>query len=141
VIPMDRWSRITEKGMQFALCISTEIQVVHVACEEDPDMHAKEWEKKVGEPLRAANLPVPKLVVLHSPYRFVVAPVVQHVLGLEAKHENRIIAVLVPELVVRHWYQTLLHNQRAQLLKVALLLKGNRRTLVINIPWYLDKPK
>jgi hypothetical protein len=44
---------------------------------------------------------------------------------------------LVPELVVRHWWQTPLHNQRAQLVKVLLLLRGNQRIIVINIPWYL----
>ena len=64
----------------------------------------------------------------------------QFVLDLEAKYPTRTIAVLVPELVVRRWYQNLLHNQRAGLLKVALLLRGNRKILVINIPWYLDPP-
>jgi hypothetical protein len=44
----------------------------------------------------------------------------------------------VPELVVRHWWENVLHNRRADLLKVMLLLKGNRRIIVINIPWYLD---
>jgi hypothetical protein len=45
--------------------------------------------------------------------------------------------VLIPELVVKHWWQTPLHNQRAQLLKVLLLVRGNQRIIVINIPWYL----
>jgi hypothetical protein len=49
----------------------------------------------------------------------------------------RQIAVLVPELVVKHWWQTPLHNQRAQLLKLLLLVRGNQRIMVINIPWYL----
>jgi hypothetical protein len=49
----------------------------------------------------------------------------------------RQIAVLVPELVVRHWSQNLLHNRRAQLLKLLLLVRGNQRIMVINIPWYL----
>ena len=44
---------------------------------------------------------------------------------------------LVPELVVKHWWQTPLHNQRAQLLKLLLLVRGNQRIMVINIPWYL----
>ena len=45
--------------------------------------------------------------------------------------------MLVPELVVRHWWESLLHNRRADLLKVILLLRGNRRIIVINIPWYV----
>jgi hypothetical protein len=47
---------------------------------------------------------------------------------------------MVPELVVSKWWQNLLHNQRAQVLKLLLLVKGSQRVLVINIPWYLNKP-
>ena len=72
-----------------------------------------------------------------SPYRFVLMPLVDHILQVEHDHPDRQIAVLVPELVVRHWWQTPLHNQRAQLLKLLLLLRGNQRIIVINIPWYL----
>ena len=64
-------------------------------------------------------------------------PLVDHILKLEHDHPDRQIAVLVPELVVRHWWQAPLHNQRAQLLKLLLLLRGNQRIMVINIPWYL----
>ena len=49
------------------------------------------------------------------------------------------IAVLVPELVVRHWWENAMHNQRAQLLKLLLLVKGNQGIVVLNIPWYLQK--
>jgi hypothetical protein len=48
------------------------------------------------------------------------------------------ICVLVPELVVRHWWENLLHNRRADMLKFILLVRGNRRIVVINIPWYMD---
>jgi hypothetical protein len=47
--------------------------------------------------------------------------------------------VLVPELVVRRWWENLMHNQRAQLLKLLLLVKGNQGIVVLNIPWYLQK--
>jgi hypothetical protein len=39
--------------------------------------------------------------------------------------------------VVRHWWENLLHNQRVQLLKILLLVRGNQRIVVVNIPWYL----
>src|SRR5437660_5427101 len=45
--------------------------------------------------------------------------------------------LLIPELVERHWYHNLLHNKRASVLKALLLLKGNQRIVVINVPWYL----
>ena len=138
VIPVDRWSRITEKGLRFALMLSKEIRAVHVDCDEDEESVCKMWEQNVAAPLRAANVIVPELVLLHSPYRFVIQPVVDYVLNLERQNEDRQVAVLVPELVVSHWYQNLLHNQRANLLKLMLLWRGNQRILVINIPWYLE---
>jgi hypothetical protein len=95
------------------------------------------FERNVVAPVLAAGLTPPELVLVHSPYRFVLVPLVDHILELERAHPDRQIAVLVPELVVRHWWQAPLHNQRAQLLKVLLLLRGNQRIIVINIPWYL----
>lgn len=140
VIPLDRWSRITEKGLRFALSMSQDIIAVHVMSEENKDTSIREdWEKKVAAPLRAAGMKVPELVCLHSPYRFVLSPVMDFVLKKEKELENRQIAVLVPELVVRHWWENLLHNQRANVLKLLLLLRGNERILVINIPWYLRR--
>ena len=98
------------------------------------------WEKNiaVSRYARPAKMIVPELVHLHSPYRFVIQPIVDYVLDLERQNEDRQVAVLVPELVVQHWYQNLLHNQRANLLKLLLLLRGNQRILVINIPWYME---
>jgi hypothetical protein len=47
------------------------------------------------------------------------------------------VAVLVPELVERRWLYYLLHSQRATALKLILYHKGDRRIIVINVPWYL----
>ena len=91
------------------------------------------------KPVRAAGLPEPELINIKSPYRFFIQPIVEHVLAEQKKLGDRQIAVLVPELVVRHWYENLLHNQRANLLKLILLVKGNEKVVVINIPWYLHK--
>jgi hypothetical protein len=139
IIPLDRWSRITEKGLRFALSISTEIIAVHVDSEDSTKSICDEWDHMIVPPLKAAGLPVPQLVRLKSPYRFVLAPMVDFILNKEKELENRQIAVLVPELVVKHWWENLLHNQRANMLKLLLLLKGNQRILVINIPWYLQR--
>jgi len=87
--------------------------------------------------LRESGKTVPELILLSSPYRFVIAPLVEYILKIERDHPDRQIAVLVPELVVKHWWQAPLHNQRAQLLKLLLLVRGNQRIIVINIPWYL----
>jgi hypothetical protein len=139
VIPIDRWSRISEKGISFALSMSDDIRCVHVQTSEGPDPFCDEWEEKIAAPLRTAGKCVPKLVTVQSPYRYIVQPVVDYVLSVEHETEFRKVCVLVPELVVRHWWESFLHNRRADLLKVILLLRGNRRIIVINIPWYLER--
>jgi amino acid transporter len=138
IIPLDRWSRITEKGLRFALSMSEEIIAVHVDSEDGDENICDEWDRMIAAPLTSAGMTVPQLVTLKSPYRFILAPMVDFVLNKEKELETRQIAVLVPELVVKHWWENLLHNQRANVLKVLLLLKGNQRILVINIPWYLQ---
>lgn len=45
--------------------------------------------------------------------------------------------MIVSELVERRWYQYLLHNQRAQVLTALLMMNGDKRICVVNVPWYL----
>jgi amino acid transporter len=137
IIPMDKWNRVSERGLRFALAMSPEVEVVHVECGDDADTVCANWNKLVLPPIQAAGLPEPRLTTIKSPYRFFIQPFVDHVLAEQLKCNGRQIAVLVPELVVKHWYENLLHNQRANLLKLALLVKGNENIVVINIPWYL----
>jgi amino acid transporter len=137
VVPLDRWTRITEKGLRFAMKLSDQVQAVHVDAEECRDEVEAMWQRNVVAPTVATGKPTPELVYVASPYRFVLLPLVEHILQVEHDHPDRQIAVLVPELVVKHWWQTPLHNQRAQLLKLLLLVRGNQRITVINIPWYL----
>jgi hypothetical protein len=139
VVPVDRWSRITEKALSFALSMSNDIRCLHVQTAEEPDEICKVWEDRVAAPLRAAGKCVPKLEILQSPYRYVLQPVVDYILAVEKESKFHKVCVLVPELVVLHWWENLLHNRRADLLKVILLLRGNRRIIVINIPWYLER--
>jgi amino acid transporter len=139
IIPMDKWNRISERGLRFALAMSPEVEAVHVECGDDADSICRVWEDLVLPPIRASGLPEPRLTTIKSPYRFFVQPFVDHVLAEQIKSNGRQIAVLVPELVVKRWYENLLHNQRANLLKLILLVKGNENIVVINIPWYLHK--
>ena len=139
IVPIDRWSRITEKALSFALSMSKDIRCLHVQTAEEPDDICKVWETDVAAPLRAAGKCVPKLEILHSPFRYVLQPMVDYILKTERESSYHKICVLVPEMVVRHWWENLMHNRRADMLKVILLMRGNRRIIVINIPWYLEK--
>jgi amino acid transporter len=139
VLPIDRWSRISEKAVSFALSMSCDIRCVHVLTTGKTDEFCDQWETDIAAPLREAGRCVPKLVTLRSPYRYILYPVVDYVLSVERETDYRKVCVLVPELVVRHWWENLLHNRRSDMLKVMLLMRGNRRIVVINIPWYLER--
>ena len=137
VIPMAGWNKISEKAMRFGLLLSKEIKVVHVHSEEEGHGIEDDWEPKIMSAIRGTELPVPELVTIASNYRFIISPLMDYILRLEADNPGRKVAVLLPELVVRHWWENLLHNQRVQLLKLFLLVRGNQRIVVVNIPWYL----
>jgi amino acid transporter len=137
IIPLDRWSRMSEKALRFAMKLSDEVQAVHVDAEECYPEVQKMWQRNVAAPFFEAGKVAPELVLVESPYRFVLGPLVDYILKVECECPDRQVAVLVPELVVKHWWQTPLHNQRAQVLKLLLLMRGNQRIMVINIPWYL----
>ena len=137
VIPMARWDRITEKAMRFGLLLSKEIKVVHVHSDDEEGNLDEIWDEHVMAPIKREHLQEPELVTIPSNYRFVINPLMDYILDLEKRNPGRKVAVLLPELVVRHWWENALHNQRVQLLKLLLLLKGNQRIVVVNIPWYL----
>ncbi len=139
IIPIDRWSRISEKALSFALSMTEDIRCVHVQLTDEPDQFCAEWEQMIAAPLRTAGKCVPQLITLQSPYRHILQPLVDYVLSVEQETQYHKVCVLVPELVVRHWWESFLHNRRADLLKVILLVRGNRRIIVIDIPWYLER--
>jgi len=137
VIPMAGWNRISEKALRFGLLLSREIKVVHVHSADEAHGIDQDWDDKIVAPIREGGFPEPELVTIASTYRFIISPLMDYILRLESQNPGRKIAVVLPELVVRHWWENLLHNQRVQLLKILLLLKGNQRIVVVNIPWYL----
>ena len=137
VIPIDRWNKTTVKGLRFALSVSKEIKAVHVLFDDKPDDLAESWSRLVEQPALAGGLPVPELVKLSSPFRYVVIPIVNYVMDLSAKNTDREIVVIIPELVEHKWYHNLLHNQRAEGLKALLFLHRNERVTTMKIPWYL----
>lgn len=64
-------------------------------------------------------------------------PILKFVQRKEQENKDRLIAVVIPELVEPHWYEQLLHSIRGAGLRALLVLQGYRRTVVITTPWYL----
>jgi amino acid transporter len=137
VLPIQAWGKVAQKALRFALTISSDIEAVHVQCEDEKPQLQQDWSRLVESRTGQDGVPSPKLVTLQSPYRFILTPIVDYVLEVERKNPNRLVAVLIPEMVERHWYHYLLHNNRAEVLKALLLLRGNQRIVIVNIPTYL----
>jgi amino acid transporter len=72
------------------------------------------------------------LDIVSSPYRALTRPVLQYVDELDARWQHDVVTVIVPEFVVHHWWEALLHNQSALLLKARLLLR--KGTVVTSVP-------
>jgi amino acid transporter len=132
LIPVDRWNAATEKALQFAITLSPDVEALHVSCDADEEHPQWKWDTDPPKGTRA-----PKLVTLQSPFRLVVHPILDYVLKVEKENPQRTIAVVIPTLVERHWYHYFLHNQRGQMLTALLLLSGDERINIINVPWYL----
>jgi hypothetical protein len=81
------------------------------------------------------DLPVP-LTVLESPYREITRPIVDYIKRLREDRPRDIVTVFVPEYVVGHWWERLLHNQSAFRLKNRLLFQPG--VMVTSVPWQLD---
>lgn len=137
LLPIDGWSLVSEKALRYAWTLSREIHVLHVECGDRTDELRQQWSKVVEAPARLANLPLPKLVVLESPYRFIVKPLVDYAVALQEAHTDRNITMLLPELMESHWYHYLLHNNRPEAIRALLLFNGNQRITVVSIPYHL----
>ncbi len=137
VVPIQGWDMIARKGLRFALKLSPEVYVVQICDEDAQERLRAHWADYVEQPARAAGLPAPQLVVIPSPYRHLFSLLLAYITQLKDSHPNRQIAVIIPQLIEHRWYHYLLHNQRASILKALLLLRGDQRVVVINVPWYL----
>ena len=80
------------------------------------------------------EIPVP-LKVLDSPYREITRPVIDYVKSIRRGSPRDVVTVYVPEYVVGHWWEHVLHNQSALRLKAALLFTPG--VMVVSVPWQL----
>ncbi len=81
------------------------------------------------------EIPVP-LVILESPYREISRPLLEYVKRIRLESPRDVVCVFIPEYVVGHWWEQLLHNQSALRLKGRLLFQP--RVMVASVPWQLD---
>jgi amino acid transporter len=94
----------------------------------ETDQLMREWAER--------DIPVP-LTVLDSPYRDITGPVLSFVARLRRESPRELVAVFIPEYVMRRWWEHLLHNQSALRLKARLLFQPG--VMVTSVPWQLGR--
>lgn len=147
LVVTEGWNRLTDRALNFALRLSPDVAAVHLTALAGPDVDEnkqelrRQWSKDVERPAQEAGLRPPQLVLLQAPYRRMQAPLLQLIAATERDYPDRLIAVLIPEVIKEHWWEYLLHTHRARRLRSALLRYGGSRVTVINIPWYLEEPR
>jgi amino acid transporter len=121
------------RGVLEALAYAKSISPNHLAAvtvvsdEEEQERIEQQWEE--------FGIDVP-LEIVYSPYRELTRPILRFVDEIDARYDNDIVTVLLPEFVVRHWWGNLLHNQSALLLKGRLLFR--KGTVVTSLPYHLE---
>lgn len=129
VVLVGRLHRGVPVAVAYAKSLHPEHMVAVTVATEDVDPAAvrAEWD--------AHRLEMP-LEVIESPYRDLAEPVLRFLDELDARWSDDTITVIIPEVVVHRWYQHLLHNQSALVLKSRLHYREN--TVVTSVPWHYE---
>lgn len=135
VIPVSGIHRGIVDAINFARSISQDITAVYVELEPGAAEEIREdWEEWWPD--------VP-LVAVPSPYRSIVGPILEFLDQTDREHnDGQLATILLPEFVPAHWWEALLHNQTAWLLKTALLYRRRNRgfqQVIIDIPYHLRR--
>jgi hypothetical protein len=135
VLPISGVHRGVIDALRYAEALSDDVSAVYVETSPgDGERVRKEWERWAGK--------VP-LVVVPSPYRSIIGPLLEFLDRTDQEHhDGQLATVILPEFVPAKWWQVLLHNQSAWLLKLALLYRRRRSgttRAVIDIPYYLKE--
>lgn len=129
IILVNRLQKPVMKAIDYALAAKHDKTLaVHVAISEEDATHLqKEW--------AAHDMPIP-LVIIESPYRTYTSPVTTFIKTYREKHGSAVVTVYLPQFIVGHWWESILHNRRSRRLAQQLMLvHGVSITLV---PWLLD---
>jgi amino acid transporter len=114
-------------ALQYARALSPGARAVYVEVDAE---HTRRLEDRWGK--WGSGVP---LVVLRSPYRSVVGALLEYLDHLQRQAPDQLVAIILPEFVPARWWQHLLHNQTALLIKGALLFR--KGVIVTNVPYHL----
>ena len=129
ILLVSRIHRPTLRALSYARATRPDVlEAITVSVDPDETRELqRDWDRR--------EIPV-TLRILESPYRGITAPVIDYVRRLRRESPRDLITVFVPEYVVGHWWERLLHNQSALRLKARLLLTPG--VMIVSVPWQLE---
>jgi amino acid transporter len=129
VIPISGVHKGTLAALRFAKTLSDDITAVHISSDPVETKKVQEKWELWGDGYR--------LVVLDSPYRLFLEPILAYISELEKqKQPNEVISIVVPQFVQKHWYSNMLHTRTADVLRNALLFKKD--VIILEVPYQVD---
>jgi hypothetical protein len=129
LIPIGGLQRAVVEALRYAETLSDDVRAIYVDVNPAQTEHLrKDWAEWGGRV---------RLIVLPSPFRSLMEPLLEYIGQAAAEKANDYVTVILPEFVPARWWQHLLHNQSALLIKGALLFRPN--TVVTSVPFHLAK--
>lgn len=129
LVPISGIQRAVVEALDYAKTLSGDVRAVYVNIDPTETERLRELWQRWG-----AGLP---LVVLDSPYRSLMEPLLEYIEQMYRDHPGEYVTIVLPEFVPARWWHHLFHNQRALLIKGALLFKPN--TVVTSVPFHLHR--
>jgi len=129
IIPIGKVNRAVLRAVDYARSHARDVRAVLVDVDKEETALAEiQWAQwGCGVPL----------IVLPSPYRSVLRALLEYIEELLQKDPNGWVTVVLPEILPARWWQNILHNQRALMLKAALLFKD--RVILTDVPFHLER--
>jgi hypothetical protein len=129
-VPIGGLDRATIASLAYARSISAHVTAVHAVVDEDQVEQIRtswqQWQQQI--PAEEET----HLLLIASPYRTLLGPLLAYIDAVHLRHPQETLTVILPEFVVAHWWEYLLHNQLALRLKAALLFRPG--VAVLNLP-------
>ncbi|UVT21324.1 MAG: APC family permease [Nitrospira sp.] len=129
IIPISGLNRAVVRALDYARSRPGEVRAVYVDLDQEESAKVKiQWAQWGG----GVNL-----IALSSPYRSILGSLLDYIEEVLEKDPNTWVTVVIPEILPARWWQNILHNQRALMLKAALLFKD--RVILTDVPYHLTR--
>jgi amino acid transporter len=133
IVPLAGLDRAALASLAYARSISGHVVAMHVVVDDEQVEQVRaswqQWQHQLAAEEET------HLLIIESPYRSLLRPILAYIEAVHQRHPEDTLTVIVPEFVVAHWWEYMLHNQMALRLKAALLFRPG--VAVLNVPQHL----